>query len=93
MEKYSALEQAVNDPSLAVISDQTKTLKELNRVYFKYKTLPRQQRRFSDYYSNLFLGHTNIWFPSRTFTTGKKASIPVKQTSASFSDIRGAENP
>ena len=58
MEKYSALEQAVNDPSLAVISNQTKTLKELNRVYFKYKTLPRQQRRFSDYYSNLFLGHT-----------------------------------
>ena len=58
MEKYSALEQAVNDPSLAIISDQTNTWKELNRVYFKYKTLPRQQRRFSDYYSNLFLGRT-----------------------------------
>ena len=58
MEKYTSLEHAVNDPSLAIISNQTNTWKELNRVYFKYKTLPRQQRRFSDYYSNLFLGHT-----------------------------------
>ena len=58
MEKYTALEQALNDPALVIITDQITTRRELNRVYFKYKALPRQQRRFSDYYSNLFLGHT-----------------------------------
>ena len=58
MEKYTSLEQAVNDPSLAIITDQAATWRELNRVYFSYRALPRPQRRFSDYYSNLFLGHT-----------------------------------
>lgn len=58
MEKYTALEQAVNDPTLTIITDQITTWKELNRVYFKYKALPRPRRRFSDYYSSLFLGHT-----------------------------------
>ena len=58
MEKYISLEQAVNDPSLAIITDQAATWRELNRVYFSYRALPRPQRRFSDYYSNLFLGHT-----------------------------------
>ena len=58
MQKYTSLEQAVNDPSLAIITDQTAARKELARAYLKYKTLPRPQRRFSDYYSNLFLGRT-----------------------------------
>ena len=58
MEKYTSLEQVLNDPSLSVITDQTVEWKELNRAYLKYKTLPRTQKRFSDYYSNLFLGRT-----------------------------------
>ena len=58
MEKYTSLEQAVNDPSLAIITDQAATWRELNRVYFSYRAMPRPQRRFSDYFSNLFLGHT-----------------------------------
>ena len=58
MGKYATLEQAVNDPSLAIITDRTTTWRELNRAYFKYKALPRGQKRYSDYYSNLFLGHT-----------------------------------
>ena len=58
MEKYTSLEQVLNDPSLSVITDQTVEWKELNRAYLKYKTLPRPQKRFSDYYSNLFLGRT-----------------------------------
>ena len=35
MGKYADLEQALRDPSLAIISDQITTLSELNRVYFK----------------------------------------------------------
>ena len=58
MEKYTSLEQVLNDPSLSVITDQTVEWKELNRAYLKYKTLPRPQKRFSDYYSNVFLGRT-----------------------------------
>ena len=58
MEKYTSLEQAVRDPSLVIITDQTASWKELNRVYFSYRTLPSRQKRFSDYYSNLFLGRT-----------------------------------
>ena len=44
MGKYTTLEQAVNDPSLAIITDRTTTWRELNRAYFKYKALPREQR-------------------------------------------------
>jgi energy-coupling factor transporter ATP-binding protein EcfA2 len=58
MEKYTALEQVLGDPSLAVITDAVATQKELNRVYLRYKVLPKKQRRFSDYYSNEFLGHS-----------------------------------
>ena len=46
MEKYTSLEQVLNDPSLSVITDQTVEWKELNRAYLKYKTLPRTQKRF-----------------------------------------------
>ena len=57
MEKYTDLEQAIQDPSLVIITDQITTQTELNQVFVKYKTLPRKQRRFSNYYSNEFLGH------------------------------------
>ncbi len=55
--KYTNLEQAVSDQSLAIVTDRITTQKELNRVYFRYKALPRKQKRFSNYYSNEFLGH------------------------------------
>ena len=58
MEKYTDLGQAVRDPSLAVITDGITTLNELNKKYVKYKVLPKRQKRFSNYYSNEFLGHS-----------------------------------
>ena len=58
MEKYTNLEEAVRDPSLVIITDQIFTQTELNRAFIKYKTLPKKQRRYSNYYSNEFLGHT-----------------------------------
>ena len=57
MEKYTDLEQAIHDPSLAIITEKITTLNELNRVYARYNTLPKKQKRFSNYYSNEFLGH------------------------------------
>ena len=50
------LEQVLNDPSLAIITDNITTLRELNMVYVNYKVLSRKQRRISNYYSNKFLG-------------------------------------
>ena len=47
MGKYADLEQALRDPSLAIISDQITTLSELNRVYLKYRALLSIQKRFS----------------------------------------------
>ncbi|MCR4846418.1 MAG: hypothetical protein K5865_06755 [Eubacterium sp.] len=58
MELYTTLEQAVHDSSIAIISDSISTEKELTRTYLKYKTLPKRMKRFSDYYSNRFLGHS-----------------------------------
>ncbi len=58
MEKYTKLEQAVSDPSLAIITDDISTRKELKQVYLRYKTLSKKQKRFSNYYSNEFLGHS-----------------------------------
>ena len=57
MEKYTSLEQALHDSSLAIITDSITTQKELNRVFVKYRVLPKKQKRFSNYYSNEFLGH------------------------------------
>lgn len=57
MEQYTSLEQALRDPSLAIITEDITTLRELNRVFLKYKALPGKQRRYSNYYSNKFLGH------------------------------------
>ena len=57
MEKYTDLEQAIHDPSLAIITENITTLNELNRVYARYNTIPKKQKRFSNYYSNEFLGH------------------------------------
>ena len=57
MEKYTELEQALRDPSLVIITDRITTQTELNQIYVNYKTLPRKQKRFSNYYSNEFLGH------------------------------------
>ena len=58
MEKYNNLELALQDPALAIITESLGTQSELNRVYVKYKVLPKRQKRFSDYYSHTFLGHT-----------------------------------
>ena len=58
MEKYTDLEQAINDSSLAIITDHITSQKELNKVYLRYKALPRRQKRFSNYYSIEFLGHS-----------------------------------
>jgi len=58
MEKYTELSKAIEDPSLAIISDDIKTARELNRVYVKYRVLPKKQKRISNYYSNEFLGHS-----------------------------------
>ena len=52
MKKYVDLEQALQDPSLAIISDQITTLSELNSVYLKHRVLSSIQKRFSNYYSN-----------------------------------------
>lgn len=57
MEKYTDLKQVVNDPSLVIITDDISSLDELNRVFIRYKVLPKNQKRFSDYYSNNFLNH------------------------------------
>ncbi len=58
MEKYTELDQAVNDASLAIITDDISTRKELKQVYLRYKALSKKQKRFSNYYSNEFLGHS-----------------------------------
>ena len=58
MVQYSDLEQALRDPLLAIITDQVATEKELVRTYLKYRALPKKQKRFSDYYSNEYLGHS-----------------------------------
>ena len=57
MEKYTSLEQVLQDPSLAIITDQVTELSELYRVYAKYRVLLKSQRRLSNYYSDTFLGH------------------------------------
>ena len=57
MDKYATLEQVLRDPSLVVITDDISTQIELNKVYLRYKVLSRIQKRFSNYYSNEFLGH------------------------------------
>ena len=56
MVKYTDLEQASHDPSLAIITDSITTQRELNKIYARYKVLPKRQKRYSDYYSNEFLG-------------------------------------
>ena len=56
MKKYTDLEQAVLDPSLAIITDRIPTQRELNKAFIRYKVLSRKQKRISDYYSYLFLG-------------------------------------
>ena len=57
MDIYTDLEQAIKDPSLAIITNDISSQKELNRAFLKYKMLPPKWKRFSNYYSNTFLGH------------------------------------
>ena len=57
MVKYTELNEALEDPTLVILTDNIKTAKELNIAYLKYKRLPSKQKRYSNYYSNLFLGH------------------------------------
>ena len=56
MVKFTELEQASRDPSLAIITDSITTQRELNKIFARYKVLPKRQKRYSDYYSNEFLG-------------------------------------
>ena len=56
MTKYTNLEQASHDPSLAIITDRITTQRELNRIYARYEVLSKKQKRYSNYYSNEFLG-------------------------------------
>lgn len=58
MEKYTDLEQAIQDPSLAIITDDINNQIALNKIFVRYRVLPKKQKRFSNYYSNEFLGHT-----------------------------------
>lgn len=57
MKRYTELKQAMHDPSLAMITEDITNQIELNKVYVRYRVLPRRQKRFSNYYSNEFLGH------------------------------------
>ena len=57
MNKYNELKQVLQDSSLVIITDDIKSLKELNEKYIKYKTLPIRNKRYSNYYSNKFLRH------------------------------------
>ena len=57
MEKYTDLEQAIRDPSLVIITEDITDLKALNKTYIRYRVLLKKQKRYSDYYSNKFLGH------------------------------------
>lgn len=54
--KYTDLEQASRDPSLAIITDRITTPEELNKLYAKYRILPKKQKRYSNYYSTEFQG-------------------------------------
>ena len=56
MNKYTELDQALLDSSLAIITNDINTLKELNSVYIKYKTLPKR------YNINVFLTIIQISF-------------------------------
>ena len=58
MNKYNELDQVLQDSSLAIITKDIKTQRELNKRYIKYRTLPNRNKRFSNYYSNKFLGHS-----------------------------------
>ena len=58
MEKYADLEHALQDPSLDIITDDMTAPKELIKTYLKFRALPTRQKRFSNYYSNEFLGHS-----------------------------------
>lgn len=58
MEKYTDLEQVIRDPSLVIITENITTQRELQRTFNKFKTLPKKQKRFSNYYSNEFLGRS-----------------------------------
>ena len=57
MEKYTDLEQAIHDPSLVIITENIASRRELDTVFARYQALPKKQKRFSNYYSNEFLGH------------------------------------
>ena len=58
MPLYTALEQALGDPSIALVTGEAGSLNELNRAYVRYKVLPKRQKRLSDYYSCEFLGRS-----------------------------------
>ena len=58
MNIYTKLDEALQDSSLVIITNDIKTQKELNKIFIKYKMLSNRYKRFSNYYSNKFLGHS-----------------------------------
>ena len=57
MEQYTCLEQVIQDPSLAILTDSITSQTELNQAFVRYRILPKKQKRISNYYSNKFLGY------------------------------------
>ena len=58
MKQYTNLEQVLQDQSLSIITFDITTQAELITAYDKYKVLSNRQKRYSNYYSNEFLGHS-----------------------------------
>ena len=81
MAKYTELEQALQDSLLVIITEDIATLKELNKIYVRYKTLSKVQKRFSNYYSNEFLGHNvpDMYFLMKDKLKGDSAGSSNRQ--------------
>ena len=72
MEKYTSLDQALQDPSLVLIEDDISSRKQLNIIYARYMILSSRQKRFCNYYSKLFYGCT---VPEKY--AAEKAKLPI----------------
>ena len=57
MEKYTSLEDALQDTTLVILTERISTPAELYKAYAKFKVLLKPQKRLSNYYSVEFLGH------------------------------------
>ena len=57
MNQYATLEEALQDPSLVILTDRFATMADLKKAYIKFNVLPKRQKRFSNYYSVRFLDY------------------------------------